>query len=510
MKTKKMLLLTMSLLLTISLQMGGKGAAAGNPGSQQEFLQWLEETGNPTKSVSGAYTASFSTYLSYNLIVYGSPAQVPGNEFKEGEYRYLGFTYLEEKYTNLLFPNDATGNALPENWNYIGIPGAVESWDSLEQTIQLPYMLYTKLSGHGASSLTAAGIGIDKARMQGAANWSGSGSIYTMKSNGYYATFVVPSMGMGVLDASMHPVPQKITAGENEVSVVANISLTASVNKPREEIKHIKVEFFTGAGGNTRLFVNTNRISINNEMVIGVPESIPGDVVISARVTAESIFGDKLERWIECTVTIVRQNIGENTPAPIPPPTVNPDPGNGGGSEPEPSVQPLPDGDDDDGSPSYIPSVIRSISISGAWNHWGDEMDHRFLSLEKVFIRIRTRVRTVRAVIRFSPELEAMSYTNSKGHTYDYAEDFFGEYVLFPGDSTLVANNGYGTQYLYLWDYILPMCPETIGWDGIRRRSSYSMTVTVHGYNGKTETISINDIDITGNIYNLLYPQPAD
>ena len=157
---------------------------------------------------------------------------------------------------------------------------------------------------------------------------------------------------------------------------------------------------------------------------------------------------------------------------------------------------------------------ISNVSISGYWNHWRGQVDifgkrltnepHRFLSLERVKINVSTIGEPERVTIRFSPELEAMQYTDPKGHSYDYAEDFFDYDVAFPEDSTFS-----GSANSIAWEYYLPLAPSTKDWDDTRLRSHYRMTVTAYKGNA-TATYEINDIDITGNIYDLTYIQPKD
>jgi len=157
---------------------------------------------------------------------------------------------------------------------------------------------------------------------------------------------------------------------------------------------------------------------------------------------------------------------------------------------------------------------IADVTISGYWNHWRGQTDifgkrmtnepHRFLSLERVKIDITTVGDPERVTIRFSPELEAMHYTDPNGNAYDYADDFFGYDVEFPEDSTFTAPGNH-----IAWEYYLPLAPSTKSMDDRRLRSQYRMTVTA--YKGEASvTYTIDDIDITGNIYDLTYIQPKD
>lgn len=156
--------------------------------------------------------------------------------------------------------------------------------------------------------------------------------------------------------------------------------------------------------------------------------------------------------------------------------------------------------------------AVTGVDIGGYWNHWRGQTDmlgeqmtnepHRFLSLECVKIDIQTTGDPDRVTVRFSPELEAMSYTDPNGHSYEYSRDFFGYNVLFPSDSTfsVTGNHAY-------WEYYLPLAPASKGWDNTRLRPRYRMVVTAYKGSNTAEYI-IDDIDITGNIYDLTYIQP--
>ena len=156
--------------------------------------------------------------------------------------------------------------------------------------------------------------------------------------------------------------------------------------------------------------------------------------------------------------------------------------------------------------------AITDVKLSGYWNHWRGQTDifgkrmtvepHRFLSLECIKVDVRTKGDPEKVVIRFSPELEAMRYTDPNGHTYDYGRDFFGYQVRFPEDSTLTVTDNQAQ-----WEYYLPLAPSTKDWDNRRLRPQYRMTVTAYKGESTVEYV-IDDIDITGNVYDLTYIQP--
>jgi len=101
-----------------------------------------------------------------------------------------------------------------------------------------------------------------------------------------------------------------------------------------------------------------------------------------------------------------------------------------------------------------------------------------------------------------------MQFTNSLGQYYRYIDEI-GFEVDFPINLTKSSEDT-GSANLSKWtaEYILPLCKETLGYDDTRRTLPYWVKVDAHkGSVIKTETIE--DIDVTGNIYDLLYTQPS-
>lgn len=159
---------------------------------------------------------------------------------------------------------------------------------------------------------------------------------------------------------------------------------------------------------------------------------------------------------------------------------------------------------------------ITGVFIEGYWNHWRGQVDmfgnrmtvepHRFLSLETVKITVNTTGYADKVVIRFSPELESMQYTDPYGNTYDYMDDFDLEYVRFPEDTTFFLDASKPDNSI-CWEYQLPLAPSTKSWENERERPPYWMEATAYRGNASV-TYIIDDIDITGNIYDLTYIQP--
>ena len=80
------------------------------------------------------------------------------------------------------------------------------------------------------------------------------------------------------------------------------------------------------------------------------------------------------------------------------------------------------------------------------------------------------------------------------------------DYVSFPYiielDNTRKVNETY-------WEFVLPLAKSTKSWDDQRIRNPYYMEVTA--WKGtKSVKYLIDDIEITGNIYDLTYIQPVN
>ncbi len=155
---------------------------------------------------------------------------------------------------------------------------------------------------------------------------------------------------------------------------------------------------------------------------------------------------------------------------------------------------------------------ITGVSLTGYWNHWRGQKDifgrvmsvepHRFLSYEAVKIDVTTLGDPDHVTIRLSPELESMYFTDIYENTYSYYDDV-GYIETFPLVMTKSAIN------TYMRDYVLPLAKSTKSISGARLGTAYWMLITaVKGEN--VQTWLIDDIDITGNIFDNTYIQPVD
>ena len=164
------------------------------------------------------------------------------------------------------------------------------------------------------------------------------------------------------------------------------------------------------------------------------------------------------------------------------------------------------------------PELKVSATIEGYISRWdgGTDLkgnylprnDHRFLSMEKVKIRVLTEGGADKVIIRFSPELEAMTYRpEGRNYVYDMKEDYGIDYTYFPHDTTFSLDPSKDKNEVY-WEYYLPLAKDTLDWEGRRVKPSYFMTV--YAYRGdKCSTYTINDIEITGTVHDIIYIQPV-
>jgi hypothetical protein len=163
------------------------------------------------------------------------------------------------------------------------------------------------------------------------------------------------------------------------------------------------------------------------------------------------------------------------------------------------------------------PLHISVFEITGAWNHWDGRTDyrgvyltpnaHRFLSLETVTFHASVKGLPETVTVTLSPELMAMTYTDPYGVVYDY-EELVGYEVTFPLALSMVAYDEATSISLWEGKYLLPLAPSSISWEDVRKRSPYGAELTAsQGLSSVNATI--DDVEITGNIYDRISLQPV-
>ena len=173
----------------------------------------------------------------------------------------------------------------------------------------------------------------------------------------------------------------------------------------------------------------------------------------------------------------------------------------------------------------YQPVTVKSFDARGYWNHWRGQTTlkgevttiepHRFLAHECVIFEALIQGEIEGALLRLSPELESMTYWDKYNNLYRYEDDFHMK-VYFPVHLKKVGSIAEGDLWQY--EYALPYADSTQSFENERLKPSYKATLYVipkgvdwHGdYTTKgLIQMEIADIDITGNIHDLLYIEPV-
>ncbi len=139
-------LLSMALLMPVLLwpvpaanaaEFPGKTSPPALPCDQQSFEGWLTAAGRPAQSRYHGYRANYSIFCQSQLLVYGEPAIIPGNQLDDAteQYAFLGYSYDEIEVANPLYCDSQTSGALqstPWEWTELDMGSAARvSWARL-------------------------------------------------------------------------------------------------------------------------------------------------------------------------------------------------------------------------------------------------------------------------------------------------------------------------------------------------------------------------------------------
>ena len=81
------------------------------------------------------------------------------------------------------------------------------------------------------------------------------------------------------------------------------------------------------------------------------------------------------------------------------------------------------------------------------------------------------------------------------------------DYTYFPEDTTFHLDSSLEKNMVY-WEYYLPLAEDTLNWNDERVKPSYSLYV--YAYKGdKCDVYIIDDIEITGSLYDIIHIQPV-
>ena len=171
---------------------------------------------------------------------------------------------------------------------------------------------------------------------------------------------------------------------------------------------------------------------------------------------------------------------------------------------------------------------IEELSVQGRWNHfrgwtdkfgvWKDVMKdttytdekgisrypYRHLSYEKIDISIKLKGYANMVIIDFPDGLGSMNYRDKLGYDYSYKEDV-GYTVSFPLEIPIDPSL---KDPVITWEYILPLVNSSASWENIRLKQPY--TITVKAIKGSHMVTQNKNIDITGNIDDLIFIQPVE
>lgn len=76
---------------------------------------------------TGGKPLNMQMLKAYHWLIYGDPAKVPGNEQKAGEWRYLGYTFDGNLFSNPYFPNDADSGRDAWQKDWVSLPWTVKA-----------------------------------------------------------------------------------------------------------------------------------------------------------------------------------------------------------------------------------------------------------------------------------------------------------------------------------------------------------------------------------------------
>lgn len=304
--------------------------------SEQEFFNYLDSIG-VRRTNKGNKVANYLTYKEYGLIVYGSPwgdRKPTGINGKTGpQYRYLGYTLEDDPYTNPYFPPDASSGNKPENFNYIKPSGAEKSWESLTDKAQKEHMLYSTLSGNGATSpsFTLASIGgYAYGKLLSPSTWKSQGSIYlqhkTSSGKIWYITQTTPPMvGDTIVTGEISTPSDTYYIRKDETQVKIPVTVTArAVKSGRAEDKHIR-EIKATSLGQSQTASGIPTVSKTSDFVATRANYKPGThtITLNGSVSLISIFNDSGSLNLSKTITLIVEAEGEE---PYVTTTVTPEP----------------------------------------------------------------------------------------------------------------------------------------------------------------------------------------
>lgn len=280
-------------------------------GSQEAFLAFLAKMGVPTH-VNGK-AASYNSYKTYHMIIYGTPQDIADNDYKDGQYRYLGYTQYGEKFPNPDFPPDIGASGPITEWgNWVKVDGAQESWNSFGNYPKT-YNQNTVLIGYdneNTKKYTAADIGFEYAKLLSPATAMSVGVVYTRFINKYgyirYATFRIPKINISIsgniaTDQNIYV----ITPDKDSVTVCAtiNVQLQLSSGLVKNDISKLIAEIDGTENSGSQI----TSISVSKNIVLSRSQYGPGThtVTIQGSGSYATTFRDADKKVFTKNITLI-------------------------------------------------------------------------------------------------------------------------------------------------------------------------------------------------------------
>ncbi|MTI48911.1 MAG: hypothetical protein FH761_13785 [Firmicutes bacterium] len=350
MKRSISIILTIILMLSVITPMFDYvNAESLNPmGSYEDFLTYITDVlGRETyithygKRLDANWNSykNYQDQLDYGELIYGSPESVVGYEpsgmpsqsEKNGEWRYLGFSYEGEIVANEKFPHDSTTNTDPRTWlsRFTNVSGANNTWDrgSLRER-QKSYMTVANLRGHGLNNggewgnednwnveRLNEGYGFNdngsttynKTYLQTHATWKTGFSVRTNMGK-YYQVWYGDGFGGDLELTGDLESKDQVVIYPNDSQGTLDVNFTGQAILGNEwlvvqDIKELKVELYDKKNKD----VTTTSISVSDQLNFkrsdyGVGEY---DVEIFGTVTIESVYGDKYSEKIKKDIKVI-------------------------------------------------------------------------------------------------------------------------------------------------------------------------------------------------------------
>lgn len=443
--------------------------------TQTSFESFLSTTGKPVFSRYRGYRANYDTFSKYSILSYGKPSDVPGNRYDTTTKQYAahGFSYDEYTVTNTFFPDDSVYTTDPRKWSNLALgQDAAVSWMRLtlrEKEHIKKAQIYYMGKSYGTMTFSSLALSEQKCVVIAVPSWKLSFALYTKHYNSRgelrYGTLHGYGIGnitiAGTLKPSSEPSGKiyKILPGSDyidinfqtnsNISSYSGLARNSDVARGGIQFNSSSVESSGAGPWSMQKTIRYNRTSYT------ATTTTAKTVTEKAVIWAVSAMGDLVTKEITYTFTL------EEQPKPV-------------------YVAPA------------IPLDSGTLKMEGAISLFknsktllGYQLPYnplRFLCLEKITLRI------------------------------DFISAPLPDFVVFhpvggpPAYASVVktsAISGYSRH-----QYTLGVLPSTLSWSNKRVSPSLSCHVSCY-YGGIKEDVYLYGIEITGDIYDLVYLQTS-